>query len=297
MKFEQRKHNKIILTGPPGAGKTTIEKVYFEMANPLKLLNYSLDPTRGVISCDFTYFNKEFTIFDLAGQENDNWFSDERGIFNGSNIIICIFDIRNSIEFIIQFLIKVLNLQKVLKLKRCKTIVLLHKIDLVGLSYVNLKVEKIRSFYKLSYANGHEFRIYRTSISNDFFFQTYNIVLDIINFILKIETILSNKKKIKLLEKDLFVLLNSKMTLYDEEQLSKELNIKESTLKIQLSRLEQIGFIVTSLDSTKFQLTDRACFFKIGLEKEMQSDYSPNYNKAIESINNILNLNKLKVKI
>ena len=297
MKYEKRKHGKIILTGPPGAGKTTIEKVFFEMANPLKLLNYSLDPTRGIISRDFCYFNKEFTLFDLAGQENDKWFSDEKEVFNRSNIIICIFDIRNSLEFIIQFLIKVFNLQKVLELKKCNIIVLLHKIDLVGLSYVNLKVKKIKNFYELNYTNGRDFGIFSTSISKYFFFKTYNIIFDIINHILKKVIIPKNLTEIKLLEIDLSVLLNCKKKIYDEEQLSNQLNIKESDLKIHLSKLEKIGFLKTLVDSTNFQLTDRAFFFKEGLKNELQSYDSPDFNIGIVSINKILNLNEKYIKV
>jgi len=292
-----RKGVKLILTGPPGAGKTTIQRVYFEMANPLKLLNFSLEPTKGAISNVFSYFNKEFAIFDLAGQENNNWFTHERGIFNGSSAIICIFDIKNSLEFIFQFLIKVFKLQKDLGLRRCKIIIFLHKIDLIGLSYINLKIKKIKEFYKLNYADGRNFNIYMTSITDDFFFQTYKIILEIINQIFKKETTPHNKADRGLLEKDIYILLNCKKKIYNEKELAEELNTKKLDLRLHLSRLKQIGFFTFFSDLKTFQLTERASYFKKGLEKEIKKTNSYKNNKSLETINVILNLNKQYAKI
>ena len=51
------KDKKIVIVGPPGTGKTTIKKVFFEMGNPFKFLNVSLEPTRGIDSSVFSLFD------------------------------------------------------------------------------------------------------------------------------------------------------------------------------------------------------------------------------------------------
>ena len=111
---------KITLLGPPNSGKTTINDVFFEMANPFKFLNESLEPTKGVNASQFYLFKLELAIFDLAGQENTIWFSKETEVFNGSNLIICVFDITNPLDTIFKFLLDSLNLIAKLKLKSSK---------------------------------------------------------------------------------------------------------------------------------------------------------------------------------
>ena len=71
---------KIILIGPPGSGKTTITKVFFKKANPLKLLNESLEPSRGINSNLFYLMDSKLAIFELAGQENSLWFSNAQHV-------------------------------------------------------------------------------------------------------------------------------------------------------------------------------------------------------------------------
>ena len=41
LKYSDMKENKkIVIVGPPGTGKTTIKKVFFEMGNPFKFFKY-----------------------------------------------------------------------------------------------------------------------------------------------------------------------------------------------------------------------------------------------------------------
>ena len=121
---------KILIIGPPASGKTTITKVFFKNANPLKLLRQSLEPTRGFISNLFTFFNSELSIFDLAGQENNYWFTKNQEIFQDVNTIICVFDIIYPVESIISFLLSVLKIQKrTPSLSKSKIFIFVHKID------------------------------------------------------------------------------------------------------------------------------------------------------------------------
>ena len=86
---------KIVFVGPSGVGKTTIKNVFFEMANPLYLLKNSIPPTRGFNSTSYHFQDDEVGVFDLAGQENENWFNQEREIFAYTNLIICVLDVNS----------------------------------------------------------------------------------------------------------------------------------------------------------------------------------------------------------
>ena len=57
---------KITIIGPAGTGKTTIKKVYFEMANPLKILEFSLKPTKGINSSVYSLFKINTVKFLLS---------------------------------------------------------------------------------------------------------------------------------------------------------------------------------------------------------------------------------------
>ena len=64
---------KLIITGPPAAGKTTLRKIFFEGENSSKFLEYALKPTYGKESVILN-IGEMIGIFDLAGQENGGWF-------------------------------------------------------------------------------------------------------------------------------------------------------------------------------------------------------------------------------
>ncbi|MHA1560631.1 MAG: GTPase domain-containing protein, partial [Promethearchaeota archaeon] len=81
---------KIVFTGPPKVGKTTLRKIFFEGENPSKLLEYSLTPTHGKESI-LLKLKENVGIFDLAGQENERWFeTDEKSVFFDADIIIIV---------------------------------------------------------------------------------------------------------------------------------------------------------------------------------------------------------------
>ena len=125
---------KIIFVGPSGAGKTTLRKLFFEGENSNKLLEYALEPTYGEESLILRLpgINEDIGIFDLAGQENERWFSvDENSIFLDTKVILVIIDITAGLDEIITFIKRVIEVRNNLT-PETMIYVLLHKIDLVS---------------------------------------------------------------------------------------------------------------------------------------------------------------------
>ena len=104
---------KIIFVGPPGAGKTTLRKIFFEGESSTKLLEYALEPTFGEESLILRLpgLSQDVGIFDLAGQENERWLNtDEKAIFCDSKLILVIIDISTNFDDITAFIKKVIEI-------------------------------------------------------------------------------------------------------------------------------------------------------------------------------------------
>jgi len=283
---------KIVLVGPAGVGKTSIYNSFFEMGNPKTLLDDSLEPTRGMNSSLYSLFDSHFGVFDLAGQENDLWLSTNQDIFNNSNLIICIFDIMTSLESIISFLIKILQIKKRLHLSECKIITFIHKIDLVEPSYVFHKIKAIDNFFKTQYRRGQEIEIYKTSIAEEFFFSTFSILGEILRLLFNQEERAQiGEKELANIKNEIEMLLKmEKEVYYDKEILSRKLDFKMDDFNSHIDRLLQINFVQSNDALNSFKLTERSYFFKIGLEKEFSNE---DFERHLESFHIFLSLNKI----
>jgi len=290
-----KESKKMVLVGPAGVGKTSIFNSYFEMANPKTLLDDSLEPTRGINSSLYSLFNSHFGIFDLAGQENDLWFSTSQDIFKHSNLIICIFDVMNSLESIISFLIKILQIKKRLHLSECKIITFIHKIDLVEPSYVFHKIKAIDDFFISQYHRGQEIDIYKTSITEEFYFSTYSILGEILNLLFNQEERAPiGENELAYIKNEIKMLLKmEKEVYYDKKNLSREFNFKMDDVTSHIDRLLQINFVQYNEVLNSFKLTERSYFFKIGLEKEFSNVINNDFERNIESFHIFLSLNKI----
>ena len=168
---------KIIFVGPPGAGKTTLRKIFFEGENSTKLLEYALEPTYGEQSLILRLpgLNEDIGIFDLAGQENDRWLeTEDRAIFHETQIILNVIDITMDYNEIIKFVGRIVDIRNILT-PLTPIFVLLHKIDLVN----QKTTRELKSMVKTSFSKENLIKFLFTSLKREFFTQTFSYFIKI----------------------------------------------------------------------------------------------------------------------
>ena len=293
--LNEKDRGKIALIGPPNSGKTTIKSVFFEMANPINLLQESLDPSKGVNASRFSFFKLELAIFDLAGQENNIWFSKDTDIFNGSNLIICIFDITNPLDSIFKFLVDFLNLISKLKLTSSKIVLFLHKADLVNHAYPDTVINFIKKKLESQGLNTYDLLIYITSIAKDYFFDSYTSIYKILNSTFEKYISKISEKEFDNLKNELLIIFKCKNSIrYYYKDIAKFFNLSLQSVIFHLDRLEHLGFITHPLlEPLSFYLTESAYWFKIGIKKIKENTLNNKSSYGIEIFHTFLNLNKV----
>lgn len=181
-KGKELNNRKIILIGPPGVGKTTLKMAFFEKMSPLSLLkpdNPVLEPTRGAEIGKYQLFDSEIGIFDLAGQENERWLNEGKEIFRNTDIIITMFDVENKLKEIVAFLYNVLKIRQNL-CNDANFYVIFHKIDLISRLELFKRINYVRKFLTTKTDLELDFQILKTSIKQDYFVESYQIIQTII---------------------------------------------------------------------------------------------------------------------
>ncbi len=285
-------NRKIVFVGPSGSGKTTLKNVFFDMANPFKLLETSLEPTRGINSRLYSLFDLKLGVFDLAGQENQEWFNKDKEIFSDSQVVICVLDINSYLKKIFEFLENFIRILKDLNLSDCYIVILLHKIDLIDLLYLQHKLKAINEFLERETLTEFNLTIYSTSIAESFFLKTYDIFTEIFTKIFEQKVFLMDKSIFQNFRIDLEIILRyNELKKYRIIDLFHDFNLPTIDANLHLKRLEHLGFIEFQENSQNFQLTKRSTFFKSGLEKETD-DAESKIKKILESFYLFSNLNQ-----
>ncbi len=283
---------KVVIIGPAGVGKTTIKKVFFEMANPLTLINSTIEPTRGINSKIFKFFNLELGVFDLAGQENKNWFADEKDVFINANLIICVLDVNTYLREIQEFFIKLIKLYREMKLSNCFIVVFLHKVDLIERIYLHHKVKAFKDFVESEMKLEKKIKIYPTSIAEEFFFNTFDYITEILDKIVSINQYTKSSTIIDEFRKDLEILIEYEVTKpYSFDDLFYDFNLQHSNALIHLNRLEKLGFVEILGDMNRFKLTDKASFFKSKVKKDEINQDQNKINRILDALFLFSNLN------
>ncbi len=177
---------KIVFVGPSGAGKTTLRKLFFEGENSTKLLEYALEPTYGEESLILRLpgIKEDIGIFDLAGQENERWLStDENSIFYGTKVIIVVIDISSSLEDILNFINRIIEIRNELT-PETLIYVLLHKIDLVR----EKRIRDINAGINNAFRSEKLIKFLFTSLKKKYFTQTFSYFIEIMKSCLVDET-------------------------------------------------------------------------------------------------------------
>jgi len=287
-------NKKLVLVGPPGVGKSTIKEIFFDKQSPTRLLEAPLEPSRGINSESYSFFNSHLGIFDLAGQENRSWFSKKGSeIFEKSNAIICIFDINNSLESIIEFLIKIHRIREDLSLQNCFFFAFLHKTDKVNPSYVNQKIRRLQEFFSSQKIMGDDFQIFGTSITKNFFYTTFYTISEILKRLYEEDNILNmNFHELSKIKKEISLILeNDAFNNYSTKLFAQEYNITNELMIEHLKRLEKFGLVKNVDNFSSFQLTERAAYIKIGLERERLDNSDDNLNRNLDMFHILLILN------
>jgi GTPase SAR1 family protein len=287
---------KIILVGPPGVGKTTIKKVFFEKANPLYLLKNPLDPSRGINSSIYSIFNSKIGLFDLAGQENDTWlFEKADEIFEENSVIICVFEISTSLENIINFILEIDRIRRKIDNEMSELIIFFHKVDQFNDKYLKHKLKALNDFFTTQYSMGSGFKIHLTSIVGEYFLKTFFIITNIIKKICGDNFIPISKSEFLDLRTDILIILRSKgSTRYNIKNLISEFRLKSGEITYHIKRLEELAFLKSFENYNFFELTERALFLKIGIERYQNKIIANQINSCIEILHTLRNMHKLE---
>ncbi|HME50864.1 MAG TPA: Rab family GTPase [Candidatus Lokiarchaeia archaeon] len=232
---------KIIFVGPPGVGKTTLRKIFFEYESAEQLLQYALDPTYGAESIVLN-LGQKIGVFDLAGQENEKWLDgEERDVFEGTTHIIVVIDATSTIDDIVEFTSKVVQVREEI-CPDSLIFLLVHKIDL--LTEAEVKEKKRKLYAHLSMIQ--KIKIEFTSIVREHFLKTLVVFREIIKATLgeeiPIETVDAT------LLKDILLVLNQfkDKTKIDRDMIQHELNLQKQRLSEILEILESKQLIHVS---------------------------------------------------
>lgn len=263
---------KIVFCGPPGAGKTTLKRIFFEKANPLRLLESSLEPTVGYTTTVYRDLHSSIGIFDLGGQENDRWLSTDAELFSEANAVLCVIPVTCSLNDSVRFLLRASRVF-VHQCPAATLYILYHKIDL------KTKCEILRQFRDLQRVIDQKFKVihpqihlHQSSIAQKYFYATFGVFSAILTDLLAYSIVILSKKSYYITELALRMLLKLEYRVrYFGEAIRDRYDISSEIMKEVTRLLERHQFVEITRESQGMfiELTDRAYFFQTGIKKSL----------------------------
>ncbi|MBN1802007.1 MAG: hypothetical protein JW891_10900, partial [Candidatus Lokiarchaeota archaeon] len=243
-----------------------------------------LEPTMGMNSTVYNIFGINTAVFDLAGQELENWLTNDRYVLNNANVVICVLDVNMYLKKIYNFLEKILRVLN--DVRDSKLIVFLHKFDSIDKLYAYHKLKALNNFVNKNLNDLIGLESYLTSITKEFFFKTFNIVSDIFKKYISSEEYFYDNSKIKNYKNDLKILMEYDVGVDIEvSSLFFDLELKTKEALFHLERLKKMGF-VKIINTHNFFLTEKIRFLKVGFIKSnaMIDDTNTEFEKTLESL-------------
>ena len=238
---------KLVLVGPPAAGKTTFKRVFFEQMNPLLLLSTNLEPTRGIESNVYSFFNSMIAVWDLAGQEIDSWLGDRKEVFHEADIITCMLDATAPLKDTVTFLIRFLKVRQdvapfselFLLVNKCDVI---HRIDLYN------KLINIERFVAVKFpqfaTSCQRASFHKTSIMDAFFVQTLIVACEIMKTSIDKHAIPFSRQHFKDLEKKMQAIITFVPdTWYSLQDIAYKLHLDVVAMHAHLEDLHYRGYV------------------------------------------------------
>lgn len=263
---------KIIITGPPGVGKTTLKHLLFENGNPLELLQHSLEPTIDIETSVYSA-DKDIAIHDLAGQQLSQWLNDEPDVFENADIILCLFDARMEWDKFRDYWEKINSIQNQYS-PNAVILILYHKIDLLSEVQLRHLEEKVSKFKR----DQNVPSFFLTSIVGGYYMQLLKICYLILHKYISPNQL--NKFNSTLLEWELLNLLakEEKMTLVS---IYSRLNVTIKNLQDIINSLRNKHFISMINQTNDFIITEegrtRIEEYKLSVQELLYSNISKNF--------------------
>ncbi len=285
---------KIIFCGPPKAGKTTLKEIFFEKANPLRLLTTALEPTKGFERSLYSQLHNEIAVFDLGGQENDRWFGKDQEIFQCADLIIYVCPVTVPLDAVTTLLL-LLSRTIYNQCPNAKLLFLYHKRDLLPVVGLAQRIKQLRQFLKVKSPELlNQMTMYITSIAEPFFFATYRIFGEIFRKIIKLEGLLITPLTFRQAELALQILLEVQTDVkYHISLILSRYHLLPDEALLVLDRLNSMNFVeffcvpnAKILDS--FQLTVQAKFFITSIKRNLV--YSNKLANNIRSTQKIIEI-------
>ncbi len=144
---DDESQRRILIIGPPAAGKSTIRRIFFEDEKPKELISNPLEPTRGIENYTYNWLDVAAGVVDSAGQEIERWLGlDSELAFGESDSIIFVVDVEKFSAYKSQILEDILSAvnAKAKYAPKAQFNLFLHKIDLFPESDRENQLEQIQ---------------------------------------------------------------------------------------------------------------------------------------------------------